>query len=239
MGACTALLPCGMSRVAAVALVASSLLLAAACGNGAGPACRDTAPEHTGDGTFYGADGSGACGFDPTGDLMVAAMNEVDLAGSVVCGACVHVTGPRGEATVRIVDVCPGCLQGDIDLSQQAFTQLADPSLGRVKIAWRYTPCEVDGPIRYHFQAGSSEWWTAVQIRNARYAVDSLEVEKDGQYVHVPRAGYNYFVDQSGMGPGPYAFRVTDVRGDVLEDVGVPLVDAGDSPGAAQFPACY
>jgi expansin (peptidoglycan-binding protein) len=169
---------------------------------------------------------------------MVAAMNHVDFAGSAVCGACVHVTGPSGEATVRIVDLCPECPEGDIDLSEEAFAKLADPSLGRVKIRWRYTPCDVEGPIQYHFKEGSSQWWTAVQIRNSRNAIDKLEVKKGAAYVSVPRVDYNYFVDESGMGPGPYAFRVTDVGGNVLEDMGVPLVEAGDSPGAAQFPAC-
>ena len=40
------------------------------------------------------------------------------------------------------------------------------------------------------------------------------------------------------MGPGPYKFRVTDVEGGVVEDEGVPLLDAAGAPGASQFPAC-
>jgi expansin (peptidoglycan-binding protein) len=96
----------------------------------------------------------------------------------------------------------------------------------------------VSGPVRYHFKEGSNQWWTAVQIRVARNAVATLEVQKDGGYVEVSRVDYNYFVDETGMGPGPYAFRITDVGGNVLEDTGVPFVEAGDSPGAAQFPAC-
>lgn len=194
--------------------------------------------DHTGDGTFYAADGSGNCSFDPTGDLMVGAMNHVDYAASAACGACVHIKGPSGEVTVRIVDQCPECKQGDIDLSPQAFSKFADQSLGRVKIDWQYVPCDVMGPIVYHFKEGSNQWWTAVQIRNSRFAIAKFEFQKNGQYVSVNRLDYNYFVADAGMGPGPYAFRVTDVEGNVLEDMGVPFKEAADVPGAAQFPAC-
>jgi expansin len=204
---------------------------------GLDPSCVDPV-DHTGDGTFYAADGSGNCSFDPTGDLMVAAMNHVDYAGSAACGACVHIVGPSGEATVRIVDQCPECNQGAIDLSPEAFARFADKELGRVTIQWKYVPCDVTGPLVYHFKEGSNPWWTAVQIRSSRYAIARLEFQKDGQYVDVNRLDYNYFVADAGMGPGPYTLRVTDVKGQVVEDEGIPLVEAGDAPGAAQLPVC-
>jgi expansin (peptidoglycan-binding protein) len=201
------------------------------------PSCVDPV-DHTGEGTFYAADGSGNCSFDPTGDRMVAAMNHEEYAGSAVCGACVHVVGPSGEVTVRIVDQCPECKVGDIDLSPEAFSLFADKALGRVAIHWKYVPCDVAGPIVYHFKEGSNPWWTAVQVRSSRHAIARLEFKKDGQYVEVNRLEYNYFVADSGMGPGPYSFRVTDVKGQVVEDVGIPFVEAGDAPGAAQLPVC-
>ncbi|APR85153.1 extracellular endoglucanase precursor [Minicystis rosea] len=233
-----------MRRTSTTILAAAmTTLLAGACGSasgtgGPGPTCETTPTSHTGDGTFYDADGSGNCSFDPTGDLMVAAMNHTDYADSAVCGACAHIKGPSGEVTVRIVDQCPECQPGDIDLSPQAFEKLADKSLGRIKIDWTYVPCGVDGNIVYHFKEGSNQWWTAVQIRNATNAIATLEVQKDGQWVKVNRVDYNYFVDEAGMGTGPYSFRVTDVNGAVLTDMGVPFVEAGDSEGAGQFPAC-
>jgi expansin len=202
-----------------------------------GSACA-SAEAHSGDGTYYDADGSGNCSFDPTGDLMVAAMNHADYAASAACGACVHIEGPSGEVTVRIVDRCPECPQGDIDLSPQAFEKIADLSLGRVDITWAYVPCDTSGPIVYHFKEGSNQWWTAVQIRNSRYAIDKLEFDAGGGFVDVARVDYNYFVADSGMGPGPYTFRVTDVEGHTLTDTGVPFIEAGDAPGATQFPGC-
>ena len=124
-----------------------------------------------------------------------------------------------GEVTVRIVDQCPECPQGDVDLSPDAFAKIAELSLGRVDISWQYIPCAVSGSIVYRFKEGSNQWWTALQIRNHRNAVAKLEYEKDGTYVSVARETYNYFVEPNGMGPGPYTFRLTDVYGHVVTGI--------------------
>src|SRR5690348_7403307 len=92
--------------------------------------------------TFYDATGAGNCSFDPSpDDLDVAAMNAEQYAGSAVCGACARVDGPLGSVTVRIVDQCPECLRGHLDLSKQAFAKVADPALGRVDVSWQLVPC--------------------------------------------------------------------------------------------------
>lgn len=206
-------------------------------GDPTGDACEGG--EHSGDATYYGADGSGNCSFPAGPDPMVAAMNDADYAGSGACGACASIQGPDGQITVKIVDRCPGCPQGDIDLSEAAFAMIAAPELGRVPITWRYVSCDAPGPIVYHFKEGSNQWWTAVQIRGHRNAIAALEYRDGmGQWKAVQRLDYNYFVEDAGMGPGPYDFRVTDVAGNVLEDAGVPFVEAGDASGAGQFPAC-
>ena len=94
----------------------------------------------------------------------------------------------------------------------------------------------MSGAIVYHFKEGSNAWWTAIQVRNTRYAVTKLEAKVKGAWTAVARETYNYFVYASGLGAGPYDLRVTDVLGHVLTDSGVPAKDNGDSPGAAQFP---
>ncbi|MEZ4450930.1 MAG: expansin EXLX1 family cellulose-binding protein [Nannocystaceae bacterium] len=196
---------------------------------------------HMGDGTYYDADGSGNCSFDPSpGDLMVAAINDPEYAGSAPCGACARVIGPEGEVTVRIVDRCPECKTGDLDLSPQAFAMLAPLELGRIDISWTFVPCAVSGPLRYRFKEGSSQWWTAVQVRNHRHAIASFEYSKDGgqSFVPVVREDYNYFVAPEGMGPDPLVFRVTDVAGHVVLDSGLVVGDAIEVDGAEQLPVC-
>jgi len=205
------------------------------------PASCEPAEERTGEGTYYDfADGSGNCSFDPTpDDLLVGAMNETDYAGSAVCGSCVEIEGPRGMVDVRIVDRCPECAPGDIDLSPEAFSHIANLVDGRVPIRWRQIPCPVSGPIVYKFKDGSNQWWTAVQVRNHRHPVASFEWSgPGGDWLPVERLMYNYFVAPSGMGPGPLSFRVTDIHGHQLVDTGVPQLTDAEFPGTAQFPPC-
>jgi expansin (peptidoglycan-binding protein) len=196
--------------------------------------------EGSGEATYYAADGSGNCSFEPSpDDLRVAALNTEDYAGSALCGACLSVHGPDGSITVRIVDRCPGCAKGDIDLSESAFAAIAPLERGRVPVSWSLVPCEVSGPISYRFKEGSSQWWTGIQVRNHRFPVGQLEVRGDaGAYRIIARQPYNYFVEADGLGPGPYALRLTDLLGHVIEEPSVALGDAEERAGSVQFPAC-
>jgi expansin (peptidoglycan-binding protein) len=193
----------------------------------------------SGEGTYYAADGSGACGFERQsgGPLLVAAMNAPDWGGSGVCGMCAQVTGPRGQVTVRIVDLCPECQRGDLDLSPEAFDQIAERSAGRVPITWNEVPCATAGSLVYHFKDGSNPWWTAIQIREHRHRIASLAVEQAGAWTEIERLDYNYFVIEN-LGPGPYHLRVTDIHGHEVSDDGVPLRDDDDVTSAAQLAAC-
>ena len=97
-------------------------------------------PEESGEATYYNAEGLGACGIQTPPDYLVAAINDEQYS-KANCGRCVSVTGPKGTVVVRILDKCPGCDSGDLDLSITAFTKIADKSAGRVKIKWRFVDC--------------------------------------------------------------------------------------------------
>ncbi|QRK04005.1 hypothetical protein JQX13_27380 [Archangium violaceum] len=187
--------------------------------------------------TFYDATGAGACSFDASPeDLNVAAIGEPDYAGSGACGSCAEVQGPLGTVQVRIVDLCPGCAAGHLDLSREAFAKIANPIDGRVNVRWRYVSCPVTGPIRYRFKDGSNPWWTAIQVRNHALPIQKLEwLNPEGKWVSVPRLSYNYFVQPTGMGSGSIKVRVTASNGQVLEDT-LPGVRAEQTfAGKAQF----
>lgn len=196
-------------------------------------------PLHEGVATYYRATGAGACSFDPSPeDLMVAAMNAEEYENAALCGAYVHVTGPNGATTVRIVDLCPECRAGHLDLSQEAFAEIAELEQGRVDISWQLVSPNLTDPIEYHFKDGSNQWWTAVQIRNHRNPIAQLDYFDGEEWVPVSRTGYNYFVQtEPGMGPGPYQFRVTDIYGNVLTDSDIEHVENGIVTGSGQFPA--
>ncbi|HTR51474.1 MAG TPA: expansin EXLX1 family cellulose-binding protein [Kofleriaceae bacterium] len=206
---------------------------------GAAGSCTPIPAAESGSGTYYDADGTGNCSFDASpSDLMVAAMNAADYGDATWCGACLAVTGPMGTVTVRVVDQCPGCSHGDLDLSPQAFQMLSPLSAGRIPITWHEVDCNVTGPIAYYFKDGSNQYWTAIQIRNARYPIATVEAQVDGAWASIQRLDYNYFVQATGLGPGPYSLRVTDQRGQQLGDSGIALGASIGENGSGQFASC-
>lgn len=242
-------------------LASAFAVIAAGCA-----ACRSDAPEPpprprhepvpaclgqfgaTGVATYYDATGAGSCSLEPSPppsrdpsrtspDRMVAALNAADYDHAAWCGACLAVAGPLGDVVVRVVDQCPGCKHGDLDLSREAFAAIAPLSEGRTKITWRVVACPVTGPVIYQIKRGSNAFWTAIQLRNHRTPIAGLEArDAQGAYRAIARGDDNYFVAR-GLGPGPYALRVRDIHGRVLDDA----IAAGDGvarPGAAQFPDC-
>jgi expansin len=228
-----------------------TIALSAACSRGGTArveqsralACEPDGPVHQGEATHYDADGSGNCSFPAVkGEVLVAAIGAPHYDTSNACGACAAVEGPDGSVTIRIVDRCPGCDPGDLDLSRAAFARIAPLVQGRVPISWRYVPCEVSGPVSYKFKDGSNPWWTGIQVRNHRHRVARFEARTSGEagaeFITVKRRMYNYFVTQKGLGKGPYDFRITDVHGNILVDEGIPLGDATEAAGNAQFPVC-
>jgi expansin (peptidoglycan-binding protein) len=193
----------------------------------------------SGEGTYYGATGGGACSYDPTPqNLMVAAMNAPQWNNSAVCGMCVEVTGPKGAGSkivVRIVDLCPECKSGDLDLSPEAFALIADPVAGRVKISWQPVACAVSGPLQYRFKEGSSQWWMGVQVRNSRLPISKLELSQSG-FVGLTQSSYGYYIQSSpAPGPGPFTFRITAASGQQVVESGIQLGDATTVTGSQQF----
>jgi expansin (peptidoglycan-binding protein) len=186
--------------------------------------------------TFFDTQGQGACSLDAVaGPVLVAAVSRARYAGSAACGTCAEVRGPRGAVVVRVADVCPGCRGDDLDLSRAAFAQVADLEKGRVAVTWRAVPCAVEGPLAYRFKEGSTQWWSAVQVRNHRRPVASVAWWKKGAWVPLERRAYNYFVTRAPPGPGPVRLRITTADGQTREDT-LPGVRAGQTlPGSVQF----
>ncbi|MDC0684408.1 expansin EXLX1 family cellulose-binding protein [Sorangium atrum] len=101
------------------------------------------AQSFSGDGTFYDPSvGVGACGFEvPGADAYVAALNPDQFAEGAACGRCIEVHGPDGSVVVRVIDLCPSCASGSVDLGQGPFREIADPDQGRVPITWDFVDC--------------------------------------------------------------------------------------------------
>lgn len=193
---------------------------------------------HQGVATYYDfADGSGVCGYPPeTGNQMVVALDAPELDGTAMCGACIHVWGPLGEVTVLVVNGCPECPVGHLDLSPEAYDLIAAGYNGVPPITWQYIPCDVTGPIRYAYFSGSTTYFAWVQVRNHRYPIAAIEaLMPNGKFASLWRSDWGYFRAEN-LPEGTQTYRVTDVFGQVLEDSDIPVLDQGEVEGSAQFP---
>ncbi len=175
--------------------------------------------EYTGNATWYNAEGGGNCMIEYPSDKMYGAMNKAQYDNSNACGAYVKITNEKNnnQVVVQILDQCPECDYGHIDLSPEAFAKLAPLSDGITPIKWEYIKSPEDKNMSIRFKEGSNPWWTAVQVINPRYMVLSIEAKnQNNEFVALERQSYNYFLDPDGIKngeEGPYELRITDVNG--------------------------
>lgn len=134
------------------------------------------------------------------------------------CGACLEVTGPKSTEIVQVVDLCPSCPDNQLVINKPAFERIAGRDLGRASITWREVPCAVDGNIAVRFKETSSQYWTALQIRDHRRGIRSVAFKRGQDWIGMLRSSDNYFVAAKGVGKGPLTLRITATDGQQLED---------------------
>ncbi|OHE99526.1 rare lipoprotein A [Colletotrichum orchidophilum] len=173
--------------------------------------------------TFYGGNLSGGtCSFTnytiPSGLYGTAFSGQVwDSAAH--CGACIKVTGPNGNSiTAMIVDECPECDEGHLDLFQNAFTQLGTVSEGVISTSYEFVQCGITSPIRLHNKTGTSANWFSMQVVNPNEPVAKLEVSTDGgrTWQATNRQPYNFFEKPSGFKTDTVDVRVTSESGKTI-----------------------
>ncbi|MFJ6739725.1 expansin EXLX1 family cellulose-binding protein [Streptomyces sp. NPDC091279] len=178
---------------------------------------------YSGVATFYGTDGSGACLYDAGSDVMTAAMNTADYETAKACGAYVRVQSGGKSITVRITNECPGdCAVGQLDLSAEAFAQLAEPSKGRIPITWNLVSPSDLGTLSVRYKSGSSQYWCGIQAIGHRNPLARLEVQVGGGWKQLTRTTYNYFLSEDGSGCGG-PIRLTDIYGEQLTVEGLTI----------------
>ncbi|MFD9700324.1 expansin EXLX1 family cellulose-binding protein [Lentzea sp. NPDC059081] len=178
--------------------------------------------ERTGIATFYDSDGGGACMYDPGPDPLTTAINATDYGGSAACGAFLLVKASGKSITVRVTNLCPECRPGQLDLSAEAFAQLAAPVQGEIPVSWTLVSPPTSKKVAIRHKSGSSQYWCGIQVLDHRNPVARLEVRAGGQWRQLNRADYNYFLSENGAGCGG-AVAVTDVYGERLEVAALPV----------------
>ena len=207
-------------------------------------------PIYSGEATAYGSLTSGGNCLFPSveyyNDMMYAAINGPQYFDDLGCGLCavvVSTSSPNKPIRVRVLDRCPECKHGDLDLSDKAYRELTGQGPGREQITWALIPCDIsiagypalveaESNIKFKFKCGSSQWWMQVQIFNTVYPVASVEMKVNGQYLFMSREEHNFWSKPNAdIGPGPYTFRVTLADSTVIVAQGLEMVTSSDEGG--------
>ncbi|KAK2005132.1 barwin-like endoglucanase [Colletotrichum falcatum] len=196
----------------------------------------------SGSSTFYGGNTSGGkCSFStyqiPSGLYGTAFSGQVwDSAAH--CGACVRVTGPKGNSVVAmIVDECPECTKGHLDLFQDTFAQLGSLSDGVISTSYQFVKCGITSPIKLHNKSGTSAYWFSMQVLNHNEPVSTLEVSTDGgsSWKKTTRQPYNFFENSSGFGTDSVDVRVTSESGKTVIVKNVSVKSDSEHNAASNF----
>ncbi len=177
-----------------------------------GSACA--APPSTtakkGKATYFSLEGGlGNCSF-PDPPALFVALSPAEYTGAAPCGSYLDVTGPKGKVRVKVIDSCPPCSPGHIDLSLAAFRKIGEPVQGIIPITYRTVPNPtVPGPLSVRLKEGSSQYWISVLIDNHANRLTSVKIA--GRTAQ--RESFNYWTVPSGAGRGPFKITATDGYG--------------------------
>ncbi len=187
----------------------------------------------------------GAVLLDPIpANMEITALNPTQMnyggVKAALAGAYLEVTGPKGKTVVYVTDLYPEAPSGGLDLSPNAFAKIGNIGDGKINISWKVVKAPITGNFSYRIKEGSSQWWAAIQVRNHKYPVMKLEVQKNGSWLNLQKMDYNHFLGEQ-LGNQPLKVRITDIRGISVTDTIPALPSSGGSgayivPGKAQFP---
>ena len=186
--------------------------------------------------THYVLQGLGNCSYPAPANGLFVALSPAEYDSAAACGGYLEVTGPGGSVTVQVIDQCPPCATGHIDLSETAFARLAPLSAGLINVSYGYlvNPA-LPGPVTAEVKEGSSQYWLALLFDNTGNPLASVQVETaSGGWLSLSRASYNYWIAASGAGNGPFTVRLTDTQGHQVTVRGITL-----SPGTVQSTGTY
>lgn len=209
-------------------------------GSGGGNAVLDSTPV-TGSSTFYGGNlAGGNCMFTtytlPKG-IYGTAFSGQPWDDAANCGACIEITGPSGTPIVAmIVDQCPECTKGHLDLFPDAFTAVGGTD-GIVDTSYKFVECGISSPITLKNKSGTSAHWFSMQVINANVPVKSLEVSINSgkTWTQTTRKAYNFFENPSGFGTESVDVRVTSTTGKTIVVKNVGIAADSEHDGGSNF----
>lgn len=199
----------------------------------------------TGDGTSYtlGSVSSGNCNFmaaAASAATNYAAINQAQWDSLKNCGRCAQVScvdaacaDKTVSEVVHIVDRCPECKSGDLDLSPSVFKKITGSSPSRLKIQWKFVDCPSEGNLKYCLKSGSNPYFVAIQPANAGAGVASMKI--NGQATTMVASAFYYVLSsQSPVDLSAVKVSLTSSSGTTVDET-VSLSVGACTAGKSQF----
>ncbi|KAG1686352.1 hypothetical protein DVH05_006656 [Phytophthora capsici] len=187
-----------------------------------------SAEYYEGDGTSYtlGDVSAGNCNFMsaiPTASTNYAALNNDQWDDLANCGRCAEVsciddqcTDQTTTAIVQILDRCPECSSGDLDLSPTVFKNITGSDPSRLTIRWRFVDCPNPGNIEVCLKSGSNGYYVAVQPTNTLVGVETVTI--NGESTTMVDSAYYYLVTStSDVDLTSVQVSITSIEGETVE----------------------
>ncbi|KAF4037318.1 putative carbohydrate-binding module family 63 protein [Phytophthora infestans] len=181
-----------------------------------------------GDGTSYtlGDVSSGNCNFMsavPTASTNYAALNNDQWDNLANCGRCAEVSciddqcaDQTTTAIVQILDRCPECSSGDLDLSPTVLKNITGSDPSRLSIRWKFMDCPNPGSIEVCLKSGSNGYYVAVQPTNTLVGVEIVTI--NGESTTMVDSAYYYLIEStSDVDLTSVAVSITSVEGETVE----------------------
>ncbi|TYZ66477.1 hypothetical protein PybrP1_004175 [[Pythium] brassicae (nom. inval.)] len=198
-----------------------------------------------GDGTTYtlGQVQQGNCNFmtaPAAASQNYAAINNDQWDGLKNCGKCAQVSCIDAQCAdksvseiVYIVDRCPECKRGDLDLSPSVFKKVTGSSPSRLKISWKFVNCPNPGKLQYCLKDGSNPFFVAVQPANAAAGIASVKINGKATTM-VDSAFYYVLNSQTPVDLSKVTVSLTSSTGATVEET-VSLSVGSCTAGTSQF----
>lgn len=137
-------------------------------------------------------------------------MSPSEYKHGAACGEYLEVRGARGKVRVIVVDQCPGCEPGHIDLSSKAFRRIDNYNAGLVKVSYHVVRNPDVPSLTVRVKEGSSASWMALQILNNGNELSSVQLVQSTHLQPLVRTAYGYWLAPQGAGTGPFIVVVRD-----------------------------
>jgi expansin (peptidoglycan-binding protein) len=149
-----------------------------------------------GDGTTYGGQIlGGSCGFKNIWSIenknfkYGVAINSKQYENSLACGKCVNIKYKNQNINAIVVDICPECAYGDLDLFTETYNVLIQEEPGRKPISWDFIDCP-SNIISDSIQLRIDElnlYWLNIQPENFKCGFKKMFIKQNNEWIEMIR----------------------------------------------------